>query len=169
MKKFKQFLRENDSLTDFDKQEIENAAMNPNQNETPRERKNREAQELNRKQQELRTSAMNPSGSPEFFNKGLDINNPQGNQTKDVFSDTETEMSVTDKFKMIAKHPLDMAGIVAIGTLDAMGQGFGGITPIQKPKPNKPTPTPTPSPFDDNYVASPTTGSRFGYSDKENK
>jgi|688.fasta_scaffold253113_4 hypothetical protein len=155
MKSFKEFLRENDSLTDFDKQEIENAAMNPNQNETPRERKNREAQELIRNQQNLRTTAMNPSGSPEFFDNELHMNKPQGIQTE--YEDKE-EMSV-----------LDMAAITARGTLNAMGQVFGGITPIQKPKPNKPTPTPTPSPFDDNYVASPTTGSRFGYSDKENK
>jgi hypothetical protein len=154
MKKFKEFLRENNSLTDFDKQEIENAAMNPNQNETPRERKNREAQELIRNQQNLRTTAMNPSGSPEFFDNELHMNKSTGIQTPE-YEDKE-EMSV-----------LDMAAITARVTLNAMGQVFGGITPRQKPQPNKPTPTP--SPFDDNYVASPTTGSRFGYSDKENK
>ena len=150
MKKFKQFLKENGSLTDFEKQEIENAAMNPNDNETPTERKNREAQQLIRKQQKLRTTAMNPSGSPEFFDNELHMNKPIGIQTE--YEDKE-ETSVLDDLAVIGR-----------GYLNAMGQVFGGITPIQKPKPNKPTPRP----FDDDYIASPTTGSRFGYTDKEN-
>lgn len=150
MKKFKQFLKENGSLTDFEKQEIENAVMNPNDNETPTERKNREAQQLIRKQQKLRTTAMNPSGSPEFFDNELHMNKPIGIQTE--YEDKE-ETSVLDDLAVIGR-----------GYLNAMGQVFGGITPIQKPKPNKPTPRP----FDDDYIASPTTGSRFGYTDKEN-
>ena len=84
MKKFKQFLKENGSLTDFEKQEIENAVMNPNENETPTERKNREAQQLIRKQQKLRTTAMNPSGSPEFFDNELHMNKPIGIQRRNV-------------------------------------------------------------------------------------
>jgi hypothetical protein len=154
MKKFKQFLKENGSLTDFEKQEIENAAMNPNQNETPRERKNREAHELNAKQQKLRTTAMNPSGSLEFFDNDLHINKPTGIQTAE-YEDKE-EMSALDGLAVIGR-----------GYLDAMGQVFGGITPIQKPKPKDPTPRP--GPFDDDYIAPPTTGDRFGYTDKENK
>jgi len=172
MKTFKQFLRENDSLTDFDKQEIENAAMNPNQNETPRERKNREAQELITNQQKLRTTAMNPSGSPEFFENELHMNKPIGIQTKDVFSDTETELSVTDQLTVMANHPLDTAATIVRGYFDAMSQGYGGMMPRSKPKPKDPKPkdpTPRPGPFDTGYVASPTTGSRFGYTDKENK
>jgi hypothetical protein len=151
MKKFKQFLKENGSLTDFEKKEIENAAMNPNDNETPTERKNREAQQLIRKQQKLRTTAMNPSGSPEFFDNELHMNKPIGIQTE--YEDKE-ETSVLDDLEVIGR-----------GYLDAMGQGFGGMMPIQKPKPTKPTPRP----FDDDYIAPPTTGSRFGYTDKENK
>lgn len=152
MKKFKQFLKENGSLTDFEKQEIENAAMNPNDNETPTERKNREAQQLIDKQQNLRTTAMNPSGSPEFFDNELHMNKPIGIQTE--YEDKE-ETSVLDDLAVIGR-----------GYLDAMGQGFGGMMPIQKPKPKDPTPRP--GPFDDDYIAPPTTGSRFGYTDKEN-
>jgi hypothetical protein len=66
---------------------------------------------------------------------------------------------------MIANDPLDVAATSAIGYLDAMGQVFGGTMPIQKPQAK---PKPKPGPFDDNYVA-PTTGSRFGDTDKENK
>ena len=61
---------------------------------------------------------------------------------------------------------LDLAIGTARLTLRAMGQGFGGMMPIQKPKPIEPTPRP--GPFDDNYVAPPRTGSVFGHTDKEN-
>lgn len=116
--KIKKLMKEQKTL---DQLETERAAMNPQDNETPEERRNREAQEEDERRQEMTRDAMNPSNRPEFNKRIGDMgyNSPQVNPEAPEFLDTFQKF-VTDPILAPEMQSKFLMGV------------FGGVSPMRK-------------------------------------
>lgn len=99
--KIKKFMKEQKTL---DQLEMERAAMNPQENETPEERRNREANEEDTRRREMTRDAMNPQNRKEMnqtlLNRGY--NNPTGPMTQDeVIPDLNALNPFSERYKVI--------------------------------------------------------------------